>query len=103
MSRRQFSGRQRVETMHGEHDQAVGHSAQDRRRNAWVAERDLRLILNRCSPFVMPPVSTDALVDVANLVQVCLVRNIPGEFVECGVWRGGTAFLMAELLKLAGV
>src|SRR5262249_49399113 len=44
-----------------------------------------------------------ALIDVANLVHVILVLNVPGDFVECGVWRGGTAFLMAELLKQAGV
>lgn len=77
---------------------AAWNSPQDRQHTAWLSELDLRPILNRCSPFVMPPVSTDALVDVANLVKVCLTRNIPGEFVECGVWRGGTAFLMAECL-----
>src|SRR5260370_26841464 len=51
----------------------------------------------------MPPVSTDALVDIANLLRVILSRKVPGALVECGAWRGGTAFFMAELLKQAGV
>jgi len=51
----------------------------------------------------MPPVSIDPLVDVANLVRVVLDQNVPGDLVECGVWQGGNAFLMAALLKQAGV
>jgi hypothetical protein len=69
----------------------------------WLSEGELASTLERIRPFVMPPVSTDALVDVANLVRVILKQNIPGDFVECGVWKGGTAFLMAELLKQAGI
>src|SRR5258706_8636076 len=69
----------------------------------WLSEDELASTLDRIRPFVMPPVSTDALVDVANLVRVILKQNIPGDFVECGVWKGGTAFLMAELLKQAGI
>ena len=70
---------------------------------AWLSEHELGSTLDRIKPFVMPPVAPDALVDVANLVRVILRQEIPGDFVECGVWRGGTAFLMAELLKQAGV
>src|SRR6266481_5169559 len=73
------------------------------RRATWLSERELASTLDRIRTFVMPPVSTDALIDVANLAQVILTQNIPGDFVECGVWKGGTAFFMAELLKQAGV
>ena len=73
------------------------------RSPTWFSERELASTLDRIRPFVMPPLSTDALVDVANLTRVILKQNIPGDFVECGAWRGGTAFLMAELLKQAGV
>src|SRR6266851_1885701 len=72
-------------------------------RATWLERTDLDPILERITPFVMPPVSRDALLDLANLVWVILCAGIPGDFVECGAWRGGTAFLMAELLKKAGV
>ena len=81
---------------------AVGGVA-PRQVSTWLSERDLAQILKKITPFVMPPVSTDALRDVANLVHVILALDIPGDLVECGTWRGGTAFLMAELLRQAGV
>lgn len=36
-------------------------------------------------------------------VHYILQNNIPGDFVECGVWKGGSAMLMAECLLQAGV
>jgi hypothetical protein len=48
-------------------------------------------------------VAEASLVDLALQVKQVLVGNIPGDFVECGVWRGGASFLMAELLRQAGV
>jgi hypothetical protein len=70
---------------------------------AWLTARNLAPTLDLVRPFVMPPVSVDALVDLANLVQLVLEQNIPGDFVECGVWRGGGGFLMADLLRQSGV
>jgi O-methyltransferase len=39
-------------------------------------------------------------------IQFCgediLARNIPGDFIETGVWRGGSAILMRALLKKHG-
>jgi hypothetical protein len=58
-------------------------------------------LLQRIEPFTMVP--RDALVDLACLVQAVLAYEIPGDFVECGVWRGGASLLMAELLRRAGV
>ena len=29
-----------------------------------------------------------------------LERGIPGDFVECGVWRGGNAMLAAEVFRM---
>ena len=76
----------------------VGRYA-DRQFGAWLSADDITSTLNKIRSFVMPPVSTDALVDIANLVRVILTRKVPGAVVECGAWRGGTAFFMAELLK----
>jgi hypothetical protein len=70
---------------------------------AWLTARDLAPTLDLVRPFVMPPVSVDALVDLANLVQLVLEQRVPGDFVECGVWRGGGGLLMADLLRQAGV
>ncbi len=70
---------------------------------AWLTARDLAPALDRVRPFVMPPVSVDALVDLANLAQLVLDQGVPGDFVECGVWRGGGGLLMADLLRQAGV
>lgn len=36
-------------------------------------------------------------------VQYILKNNIPGDFVECGVWKGGSSMLMARCLQEAGV
>jgi len=65
--------------------------------------RDLEPILAKVRPFVMPPVSVGAMVDLANVTLMVLACDIPGDFVQCGVWRGGTGFLMAEILRRAGV
>lgn len=63
--------------------------------------KDLEPILRMVRPFTM--VANESLVDLANQMLVVLRDNIPGAFVECGVWRGGASFLMAELLRQFGV
>jgi hypothetical protein len=62
--------------------------------------RDLAATLARVQPFTM--VGSDALLDLARMVRAALTFDIPGNFVECGVWRGGASFLMAELARQAG-
>jgi len=52
-------------------------------------------------PFTM--VGLESLVDLALQVRTVLSNNISGDFVECGVWRGGASFLMADLLRQEGV
>ncbi len=58
-------------------------------------------LLERFRPLTMVP--QDGLVHLASLVDHVLIEGIPGDFVECGVWRGGASFLMAELLRQRGV
>src|SRR5205814_7704797 len=62
---------------------------------------ELVLTLDRIRPFTMVPV--ESLIELAQQVRAVLLYDIAGSFVECGVWRGGASFLMAELLKQADV
>lgn len=48
-------------------------------------------------------VGSAALFNLARMVRAVLTFDIPGNLVECGVWRGGASFLMADLLRQAGV
>lgn len=50
-----------------------------------------------CKPYTMT--STERLYSVYTAVDYILKNNIPGDFVECGVWRGGCSMLIAALLK----
>src|SRR5262249_38571123 len=66
----------------------------------WDDARDLGPILEKVRPFTMVPV--ESLIDLSRVTRAALTYGIPGAFVECGVWRGGSSFLMAETLRRAG-
>lgn len=54
---------------------------------------------SKCSNFTMT--SLENLYYVHNSVKHIVKYNIPGSFVECGVWKGGNVMMMAlTLLKL---
>jgi predicted O-methyltransferase YrrM len=36
-------------------------------------------------------------------IREVLQRNVPGDFIETGVWRGGSAIFMAAMLRISGV
>lgn len=54
-------------------------------------------LFNEVKPFTMT--SVEALYALYTSVNYILDRNIPGDFVECGVWRGGSSLLVALILK----
>jgi SAM-dependent methyltransferase len=73
-----------------------------RRQSAiWVQERDLPPLLRKVRPFTM--VAEESLIELARQVRAVILQGIAGDFVECGVWRGGASFLMADILRQAGV
>src|SRR5437879_1152441 len=83
------------------HTQPKLGAAREQPSNIRRGPRDLTPILDKVRPFTMVP--EPSLVELARQVQATIQCGIPGHFVECGVWRGGTSFLMASLLQQAGV
>ena len=60
-----------------------------------------RAIIERALPFTMTGVARlQALVDA---VRYCVRRDVPGDFAECGVWRGGSVLAMLLTLEQLGV
>jgi O-methyltransferase len=54
-----------------------------------------------CQPYTMT--SVERMFALYTAVKYALDHDIPGDFVECGVWRGGSAMLMARMLVERGV
>jgi hypothetical protein len=65
-----------------------------------VDERD-RAIINRAFPYTMTGVPR--LEATVHAVRHCVRREIPGDFAECGVWRGGSVLAMILTLQELGV
>jgi O-methyltransferase len=59
-----------------------------------------RRIIERALPYTMTGVARlQALIDA---VRHCQRREVPGDFVECGVWRGGSVLAMILTLQELG-
>ncbi len=50
-------------------------------------------IIHKCLPYTM--ISDSSLVRIIDLVKYVNKNNISGDFVECGVWRGGACMAIA--------
>lgn len=60
-----------------------------------------RETIERIAPYSMTgPARTAALIDA---VRYCVARGVPGDFAECGVWRGGSVLAMILTLQELGV
>ena len=60
-----------------------------------------RQILERCQPYTMT--SRPRMLALIDAVRYVVRRQIPGAFVECGVWRGGSVLAMILTLQELGV
>jgi len=58
-------------------------------------------IIEKVRPYTMT--SNERLYGLIESVQYVIKNNIPGDFVECGVWKGGSMMAIAETLKKLGV
>jgi hypothetical protein len=65
-----------------------------------ISQADLA-ILRRAAPFTMTSVARQ--VALLEAVRYVIQRGVPGDFVECGVWRGGSSMIVALALAELGV
>jgi len=54
-------------------------------------------IVYNCSPFTVTQLP--AMLDLVDTVEDIIVNDIPGDFVECGVYMGGSCMIMAGVLN----
>ncbi len=60
-----------------------------------------REIYTRCRPFTMT--SAERMYALYKASEYVLRAGVPGDFVECGVWRGGSVMMVALSLLQRGV
>ncbi len=65
------------------------------------ADTAFMAIYNQVRPFTMTTVERCYALYYA--VQYTVKNNIPGDFVECGVWRGGSSMMILKTLLSLGV
>lgn len=58
-------------------------------------------IVDRARPYTMT--TPERIVATMDAVEYVVRRGIPGDFVECGVWRGGSILAMILTLQRLGV
>lgn len=58
-------------------------------------------LFERVRPYTQT--SRERVVTLADAVQYVIRANVPGDFVECGVWRGGSSMAIALTLLRLGV
>lgn len=63
-------------------------------------DEDAATVMERAIGYTMIP--NDSLYAVVEAVRYISQWNIPGSFVECGVWRGGATMCAALTLKQQG-
>src|SRR5262245_15077938 len=66
------------------------------------ADRETRAVGNDWPPHAETMVGLARLANVRELTQAALADGVPGDLVETGVWRGGTAIYRRAALAAAG-
>jgi O-methyltransferase len=67
-----------------------------RAREALVENRRYGALADRVDPLTM--VRKPRVIDLCRLADDVLENGVEGDFVECGVWRGGASFMLCDLL-----
>ncbi|MEO8116330.1 MAG: TylF/MycF/NovP-related O-methyltransferase, partial [Bacteroidota bacterium] len=61
-----------------------------------LQEKDFLELYEKCKPFTMT--SIERMYALYTSVNYILQNNITGDFVECGVWKGGSSMMIALTL-----
>jgi hypothetical protein len=64
-------------------------------------DKDFMYLYNLCKPYTMT--SIERMYALYNSLNYVIENNINGDFVECGVWKGGSAMLIAEFLSIKNI
>jgi len=64
-------------------------------------EKEFHELYALCKPYSMT--SPERMYSLYKATEYVLKNNIPGDFVECGVWRGGSSMLVAQMLASRNV
>jgi hypothetical protein len=62
-----------------------------------ISDNNFWTYWEECSPFTMT--SVERMFALYQSVNYVLDNDIEGDFVECGVWRGGSSMMIARILK----
>ena len=73
---------------------------QDRVAGYADMDRDFAPIFNAVRSFTMT--SVERMFDLYKSVEYIVRAGVPGDIVECGVWRGGSMMLVAKTLQMLG-
>jgi len=65
-----------------------------------MTEEAIDEIFNQVQPFTLT--GAERIRAVVEAVEYLVANNIPGDFVECGVWRGGSLMAALEALRRLG-
>ncbi len=66
-----------------------------------LIEPDFIACHNACAPYTMT--HTERLYALYRSVRFVVEAGVPGDLVECGVWKGGSVMMMALAMKSLGV
>jgi len=66
-----------------------------------IADASFMKLYNQCKPYTMT--SIERMYSLYQSLNYIFQNHIDGDFVECGVWKGGSSMMMALYLKEKGM
>ncbi|HSV10124.1 MAG TPA: TylF/MycF/NovP-related O-methyltransferase, partial [Hanamia sp.] len=69
--------------------------------NDILSDQEFCMLYEQCKHFTMT--SVERMYSLYQSIDYIFKNDIEGDFVECGVWKGGSSMLMAMMLKQHGM